>query len=358
MELHFETCAELAWPDEAERQAMNELPAKREVHAELVDRLDLLRRIEHRPPPRPAAPPGAPLRVAFWNAERCKHLAESAALLRRAAADVVLLCELDLGMARSGQAHTTRDLAERLGQGYAFAVEFVELGLGDGRERRHHAGERNLAGLHGAAILSSCALDCPALIRLERDGDWFDGSRGERRVGGRIALAARLPLAGVSVTVVCVHLESHGDPDQRADHMGRLLGAVERYAAGGPVVIGGDFNTNSAHRDLMHDPTAKRALLAEDATRLVDPVPYEPLFNVAAAAGYDWRACNASGPTQRAETDGATEPPLGKLDWFFSRGLMAADPAIVPAVAEDGVTAISDHELLAVSVAPATGDAT
>ena len=37
MELHFETCAELAWPDEAERQAMNELPAKREVHAELVD---------------------------------------------------------------------------------------------------------------------------------------------------------------------------------------------------------------------------------------------------------------------------------------------------------------------------------
>ncbi|MFQ6018461.1 MAG: endonuclease/exonuclease/phosphatase family protein [Kiloniellaceae bacterium] len=313
-------------------------------------------RIELGRPPRPVAPAGTPLRVAFWNAERCKHLDDSAALLRRAAAEVNLLCEMDLGMARSGQAHTTRELAERMGHGYAFAIEFIELGLGNAPERRRHAGARNSAGLHGAAILSRHALERPALIRLERDGDWFDGSRGERRVGGRIALAARLPLAGASVTVVSVHLESHGDPDQRADQTARLLGAVDRYADGGPVVIGGDFNTNSAPRNLAADPAARRALLAEDATRLVDPVPYEPLFQVAAAAGYDWHACNAPGPTVRSGTDGAAAPPLGKLDWFFARGLRASDPAMVPAVAEDGVTAISDHELLAVSIAPITGD--
>ena len=71
--------------------------------------------------------------------------------------------------------------------GYAFGVEFLELDLGDAREREWHAGQSNQLGLHGAAILSPHPLGRPALIRLESDGDWFDGRHGERRVGGRIA---------------------------------------------------------------------------------------------------------------------------------------------------------------------------
>ena len=80
--------------------------------------------------------PGDSARVVFWNAERGRHLDAMAALLAGQGAAVNLLCEMDLGMARSFQRHTARDLADRLGQGYAFAVEFLELELGDTASRR------------------------------------------------------------------------------------------------------------------------------------------------------------------------------------------------------------------------------
>ncbi len=79
-------------------------------------------------------------RILFWNAERLKFLEPSIAMLGAAKADAYVLCELDLGMARSGNIHTTADLAQGLDAGYVFAVEFVELGLGDERERGWHKG--------------------------------------------------------------------------------------------------------------------------------------------------------------------------------------------------------------------------
>ncbi|MBT7205226.1 MAG: hypothetical protein HN867_17330 [Deltaproteobacteria bacterium] len=62
--------------------------------------------------------------------------------------------EVDWGMARSKHRHTTKELAERLGWGYAFRVEFVELGLGDPPETAEFNGVPNEHGLHGNAILS------------------------------------------------------------------------------------------------------------------------------------------------------------------------------------------------------------
>ena len=83
-----------------------------------------------------------------------------------------------------------------------------------------------------------------------------------------------------------------------------------------------------------------------------DPVPFEPLFEVAAGQGYDWRSCNALNvPTQRTRPDGTPAAPLGKIDWFLCRGLRASDAATVAAVDAQGV-AISDHEVLGVTIAP------
>jgi hypothetical protein len=56
-------------------------------------------------------------------------------------------------------------------------------------------------------------------------------------------------------------------------------------------------------------------------------------------------------PTQRTRPDGTPPPPLGRIDWFFSRGLAANDPHTVPAVDAERV-AISDHEVLTVVVRP------
>ena len=101
-------------------------------------------------------------------------------------------------MARTGNRHTIADLAAALGAGYVFAVEFVELDLGDARERGWFAGETNDAGLHGAGFVSARPLLDPRLLRLENSGRWFDGAFGERRVGGRIAVMAALEIAGAA----------------------------------------------------------------------------------------------------------------------------------------------------------------
>jgi hypothetical protein len=50
--------------------------------------------------------------------------------------------------------------------------------------------------------------------------------------------------------------------------------------------------------------------------------------------------------------DGTPQPPFGRIDWFFSRGLCCTAPAVIPAIDESG-QAISDHEALAVTIAPA-----
>jgi endonuclease/exonuclease/phosphatase family metal-dependent hydrolase len=322
-------------------------PPTREEHARQFVAYPGLHEIEIAAPPAAPSPLEGPARVLFWNAERGKFLDEATRLLRGLNAAAILLCELDLGMARSGQAHTARDLAARLGMGYAFGVEFLELGLGDAFEQTRHAGEINAAGLHGAAILSPWPLERPALIRLEADGNWFDGANGERRVGGRMAMVATLRLGGRPVSLASIHLESHSDPDDRARQLRLLLDALCRYGGDQPALIGGDFNTSTLARDWARGSGAKPLV---PAARLFDPVPYEPLFEAAAAAGYDWRACNAQGvPTQRTRPDGTPAPPLGKLDWFLARGLEARDALVIPAVDTAG-RAISDHEIVTVTV--------
>jgi endonuclease/exonuclease/phosphatase family metal-dependent hydrolase len=339
-------------PSAALRAELAALPSGPEQHAEALERLPALHAIEVGAPPTPAEAPARPARIAFWNAERLKYGAASARLVRSLGADALLLAEVDLGMARSGNGHTLRDLARAVGAGYVLGVEFVELGLGDARERGWHAGQTNESGLHGGGLLSPHALLRPALVRLETSGRWFDGRLDERRIGGRIAVMAELAVMGRPVLLVAVHYESHTDPADRLEQTRVLLDAVEGYAQGGPVLIGGDFNTNTF--DVMKPERLGRleAALAADPDRLVDPVRYEPMFELLGRQGYDWQSCNvALAATQRTRPDGTPQPPFGKIDWLFSRGLRCSAPAIVPAVDARGV-AISDHEILIVSVEP------
>ncbi len=343
------TTAAITRLDATARAAIAERPATREEHARQFAAYPGLDEIEVGAPPTVHPMPESPARILFWNAERGKFPDPAARLLGGLDAAAILLCELDLGMARSGQAHTARALADRLGMGYAFGVEFLELGLGDAFEQAWHAGEVNEAGLHGAAILARSPLERPALVRLEKGGNWFDGANGERRVGGRMAMVATLRIAGRPVTLAAVHFESHSDPEGRAGQLRLLLDALDRYAGEQPVLIGGDLNTSTLARGWARG-SGEKPMLAE--SRLLDPEPFEPLFEVALAAGYDWRACNALGvPTQRTRPDGTPAPPLGKIDWFLARGLEALEPRTIPAV-DDAGSALSDHEVLAVTIRP------
>ena len=313
-------------------------PADLARHGALAARVPALDALALSPPPALARVPAA-IRVAAWNAERLKRVDASAALLRRAGADVALLSEVDLGMARSGNRHAAADLAAALGFGFVYGVEFVELGLGDARETAWHAGARNASGFHGNAILSRFRLADPFLVRLDDGGAWFGGPAGQRRLGGRMALAARLADAPAPLWVVVVHLESRSDPGLRAAQVRRLLDALSARISDAPCVIGGDLNTLALPRGDALPPSV-----------LADPSGAEPLFADLARAGFGWAGANTADVTSRTRPDGAPLPPFTRIDWLFVRGAPARDAATLPAVDAAGI-AISDHDLVAVTVA-------
>jgi endonuclease/exonuclease/phosphatase family metal-dependent hydrolase len=271
---------------------------------------------------------GNGLVVAAWNAERLKYHAPSVALIHQSSADILLLSEADIGTARAGNRHTVADLARDLGMSYVFGVEFVELGLGNSRERERHKGETNSIGFHGNALLSRLPLRDAALIRLDDGGTWWtDAKDGQGRLGGRMAIAAKVETAIGPILAVSVHLESKTDIEDRAKQTRRLIESVDRLAGDLPVVIGGDFNTNVL-------PGGSR-----------EPGAHEPLFGLLAEAGYHWQTANDFVPTRRTGPDGVPQPPFTRLDWLFTRGLAASEAATMPAIDADGV-GISDHELV------------
>ncbi|WP_029073414.1 endonuclease/exonuclease/phosphatase family protein [Kaistia adipata] len=281
-----------------------------------------------------ARPASQPLRVAAWNAERLKYHAQSVELVAGVAPDILLLTETDVGMARSGNRHTTAELAAALGMGYVYGVEFLELGLGDPRERAWHANETNAVGFHGNALLSRLPLRDAALIRLDDGAVWWLEAEGDqRRLGWRMAIMATVETGQGPVLAVSVHLESKSDTEDRARQIERLLAVVEAHARDGmPVVIGGDLNTN----DLLE-------LVPQDW--LSAPEEREPLFARMAEAGFEWQAANTGDDTQRSRPDGTPLPPFCRIDWLFARGLDASSPRTVPALDGAG-SAISDHDLI------------
>jgi endonuclease/exonuclease/phosphatase family metal-dependent hydrolase len=334
------------------RQAACAGPKDLATHRRLFDHFHALREIEiGGPKPQRQSIDGA-VRIFCWNVQRLRHLEAVEATLRQERADIALLSEVDRGMARSGNRDCIGDLSRRLGQAYAYAVEFVELDLGDSEEKRDYAGLSNRDGLHGAALIGDLALRRPFLIRIDTRGDWFDGSRHEPRVGGTIALGGQVVVQGVAVTLVNVHLESHGDPAERAGDARRLLQQIEIYDPHAPVLLGGDFNTSTITRaDRAAGKGPWLARVRRQPELLVRPQPAEPLFAFLADAGFDWQACNLPDIPTTRYAEHRAERPRTKLDWFFTRGLAASDPKIIPALRADGEPS-SDHEALAVTIRP------
>ena len=329
-----------------------------ETHAHWLAELECLREVEASGPRSPVSEP-TPVsettraRVVAWNVERGRDVTSLAQVIRAEAPQLVLLTEMDVGMARSANLHTPRALAEELGFDWVYGVEFVELGLGGPDERVACEGRSNDAGFHGGAILSASPLERPVVVRLEADGAWFiHTDRAEPRVGGRIAVMATWNLAGTPVTVASVHLESHSDTALRASQTVTLLDAAERYAPARPVLVAGDLNTFSLGLEELSERDRLRRALEEDRARLLHPVPYEPLFEVARDRGFSWEDCNEMRTsTHRVR---APEPSARgglKLDWFLARGLACSDPRVLEAVHPETGRALSDHEPIAVTCA-------
>ena len=108
--------------------------------------------------------------------------------------------EMDIGMARTGNVHTVRRLALKLGMNYAYGVEFLELTRGTKEEQDATKGGRDALSLHGNAILTKCILGDGLIIRDPLDRRYFSdkAERGvnadgyEVRLGGRAGIFARI----------------------------------------------------------------------------------------------------------------------------------------------------------------------
>eukprot|EP01037_Dinobryon_pediforme_P015652 gene15652-15799_t len=314
-----EEVSALAEVTAAEREALWALPDTRAAHTAAHAGIKAFAQVETGG--MIASPlAGATLRIGAWNVERCLYPEETAAMLIRHGVGVVLLTEVDNGCHRTGQRHTTRDLAALLGQRYAYGLEFVELSTMPQPIALADTSEGNLRGFHGNAISSGVPFSRPVVIRLDEVADWYVAPKaGQKRVGTRMAVAVTLEIEARQIVVCSVHLESASDAAGRALQFKTLLDALDDYAGALPVVIGGDLNTH------VHAPD-------------------EALFDLGRARGYDWTQCNAGGPTTRPSvwSQGAADCTL---DWFCTRGVAAGEAEIVPAVDAHG-TVLSDHDLI------------
>jgi hypothetical protein len=314
-------------PDQ-QRLRFLDLPLTQQGHAEAHAQVPAFREVERSGHAAPTLQAGK-LRVAAWNLERCLYPDAAAQLLRQHNVGLALLTEMDCGMLRTGQRHTIADIAARLGQQYSYGLEFLELKPMSPPAGFASIGDDNAIGFHGNGLITACPFDNPVVIRLDPVADWYIAPKGgQRRVGNRMALAAEVTLGTVRLVACSVHLESATDGAGRLTQMRTLLDRLDEYAAGLPVLIGGDLNTHV-------QPGG-----SDDAS--------EPLCALAKARGYDFSASNLARPTTRtsiwSESAGTRQ-----LDWFCTRDLTASEPQVLPALGPDG-TVLSDHELILVSI--------
>lgn len=237
-------------------------------------------------------------------------------------------------MARSGNINATRYIAEQLGAGYAFAVEFVELGIGNRQEMALFEGRTNSHGYHGNAVISSLEFRDPTVIPVGNPGSWFCHDWHHRRLGRRNGVMVTADLAGGPVKLVSVHLENLSTPAQRRDQMRRILEALDTDE---PAIIAGDLNT-AALPDMV-----------SDSDWFSRAARYEPLFELMSSAGFRWEDANTADQTRRMIHDGRPPALARRIDWFFVRGLEAFNPITWPAETEEGLE-LSDHELITVDL--------
>lgn len=327
--------------------------------------------------------------VTAWNIERglrldgiIRALGEHPALKE---SDVLLLTELDYGMARSGNRFVARELARALKLNYVFAPCYIALNKGSGQEALV-AGENSLA-LHGNALLSRYPLKRAHSLALPNGKDKMRGK--EKRLGSQRAVIADVEHPAGLFRAVSLHLDAHSTQRHRARQMKLLLAHLESLSPRLPVIIGGDWNTstyNSRRATYSILGYARRVAMGVRNV-LQNHYPYPErwferhLFRELERKGYDYRAWNVPGGcTLHYDVENlAINENMGdwvpqwcfwfinwalkrnggrcslKLDWFAARGL-AADPQNPPAVVgelRDEAGPLSDHDAITARFFPA-----
>ncbi len=318
-----ETVEQLAVPSLETRAGFAEIVRTIAAHDAAMAARPEMNSIEVGGTPSADAPLGFPFTVAAWNLERCLFAPESAAHLAATRPPVVLLSEMDNGMARTGQRHPTAEVAADLGMHYAYGIEFIELGLGSDTEREFCEDDFNAKGFHGNALMASVPLGRPFMLRLWGERLWFtDGE--QPRLGERFAIGAVIQTEAGPFVAVSTHLESATTAAYRERQVKELIDALDEAFPSLPVLIGGDLNTgNHAGGDFEA----------------------EGLFAMSAVRGFTRHGGPLDVMTTRPSLITRWPERSMKLDWFLSRGLTIGETRIIPSLDETG-RPLSDHDLI------------
>jgi endonuclease/exonuclease/phosphatase family metal-dependent hydrolase len=197
---------------------------------------------EFAPTPLPA-PSRRFLRIVSWNLQRGIQLDGIIAFVQAHSVlrdfDLIVLNEVDLGMARSANRNVARDLAEALECGYFFGNSYVCLDHGDVRDPNN--GLDNSLGLHGNAILSRHPQRAGENVSIPISRDKFE-SNTEKRLGHKKALWGRFETNLGEIVLAAAHLDPIATPELRGEQLEALLRRLDDV---GSLVLAGDLNTTT-----------------------------------------------------------------------------------------------------------------
>lgn len=386
MDLTFDPALRLFFPELARCESSRELEQSslyRKLQPEIQRILQHVWQEQLVASPPPAA---GPVRVIAWNIERGMRVDGIISLLREHPqlrdADVLLLSEVDWGMARTQNRRIVRDIASALGMNYAFAPCYLALSKGAGVERQ--AEGENAESLHGNAVLSRCPLQHAHSLALPNGKDKMKGA--EKRIGSQRALIADIEHPTGMFRAVSLHLDAHSSQAHRCLQMKQVLDHLETLQPKLPVLIGGDWNTTThdASRALYSILGYVRRVLMGVRHVVANHYPYPEkyferrLFQNLEQRGYNYRDLNNPGECTlhyhmhdlRANLNlgewvpqwcfsfirWALERTGGscslKLDWFAGKDVARAGEAYaVPNLSHDG-RPVSDHDPIVLSVRP------
>jgi len=293
--------------------------------------------------------------------------------------DVLLLTELDYGMARSKNRFVAQEIAKELGLNYAFAPVYVALQKGSGVESETEG--ENTKSIHGLAMFSKWPMRNVHAIPLPNGKDKMWGK--EKRLGRLRALFADIEHPHGTFRAVTIHLDAHCSRAHRQMQMRLILDHLETLEPL-PTLIGGDWNTTT-----FNSQNSTRAILGYWRRVFMGPknvaknhLPFperffeKRLFNEIESRGFNYREFNEIGvgtlhyhvESIEKNTNLRDWVPewcfpfifwaanrvgghvSGRLDWFAGKGIKLAEgakPKTIGHLKDAEGTPLSDHDAIA-----------
>lgn len=326
------------------------------------------------------------IRALAWNIERgicfngiVDSLAHHPQLKNK---DVLLLTELDHGMARSGNRFVAQEIARALRLNYAFAPVYIPLQKGSGVESEMEG--ENTTSIHGLALFSPHPLSNVQAVPLPNGKDKMWGK--EKRLGWLRALIADIEHPSGTIRAVTVHLDAHCSRAHRHLQMKIILDHLDTLPSL-PTIIGGDWNTTTYNAQ-----NATRAIMGywhrvmmgvKNVVKNHLPHPdrhfERRLFGELESRGFEYKSLNELGVgTLHYDVESIEKNTnlrdwvpewcfpfifwaarrvggrvSARLDWFAGQGLeLAADtaPLTIAGLVDDEGRPLSDHDAIAVDV--------